>query len=79
MVCDMLHRLALIHNRAHRHPLIYIIINYNRAAVLAYTASCVAVVSGIGEGAALEGMPSNVAQSVYSLLVWLLHCVRWNG
>nr|DAJ64412.1 MAG TPA: hypothetical protein [Caudoviricetes sp.] len=38
-----------------------------------------AVVSGIGGGAALDGMPSSVAQAVYKRLAWLLYCVRWNG
>lgn len=41
-------------------------------------ASGVAVVSGIGAGAALDGMPSGVAQVVYRRLVYLLYCVRWN-
>lgn len=43
------------------------------------TASGVAVVSGIGVGAAIDGMPSGVAQVVYMRLVWMLYCVRWNG
>lgn len=47
--------------------------------MLTCTASGVAVVSGIGEGAALDGMPSGVAQVVYMRLVWMLYCVRWNG
>ena len=51
---------------------------YNRAAVLPCTASGVAVLSGIGGGATLDGMPSTVAQVVHSRLVWLLYCVRWN-
>lgn len=51
---------------------------YNRAAVLTCTASGVAVVSGICGGAVLDGMPSSVAQVVYSRLVYLLYCARWN-
>ena len=47
--------------------------------MLAYTASGVAVVSGIGGGAALDGMPSSVVQAVHRRFVWLLYCVRWNG
>ena len=43
------------------------------------TASRVAAASGIGGGAALDGIPSNVTQTVYRRLVWLLYCVRWNG
>lgn len=34
---------------------------------------------GIFGGAALDGMPSSVAQVVYMRLVWLLYCVRCNG
>lgn len=41
--------------------------------------SGVAVVSGSGGGAALDGIPSGVAQVVYMRLVWMLYCVRWNG
>ena len=74
MSCDVLHRLAWIHNRAHPY-----IPYYNRAAVRPCTVSGVAVVSGIGGGAALDAMPSNVSQAVYERLVWLLYCVRWNG
>nr|DAT83086.1 MAG TPA: hypothetical protein [Caudoviricetes sp.] len=45
MVCDMLHRLAWIHNRgAPLHPYIHY---YNRAAVLTCAASVVALVSGM--------------------------------
>nr|DAT93115.1 MAG TPA: anticodon binding domain protein [Caudoviricetes sp.] len=43
------------------------------------TAAGVAVLSGIGRGAVLDGMPSSVAQAVYRRLVRLLYCVRWNG
>ena len=64
MVCDMLH------------PYIPY---YNRAAVLTCTTSGVALVSGTGRGAALDGMPSSVAQVVYRQFVRLLYCVRWNG
>lgn len=46
--------------------------------MLTCTASGVAVVSGIGGGATLDGMPSDVSQAVYRPLVWLLYCVRWN-
>lgn len=42
-------------------------------------ASGVVVVSGIGGGAALDGMPSGAALAVYRRLVYLLYCVRWNG
>lgn len=52
---------------------------YNRAAALPCTASGVAVVSGIGGGATLDGMPSSVAQVVYRRLAYLLYCVLWNG
>lgn len=52
---------------------------YNRAAVLTCTTSGVALVSGTGGGAALDGMPSSVAQVVYRQFVRLLYCVRWNG
>lgn len=76
MVCDVLRRLAWIYNRgATVRPYIPY---YNRAAVLVCTASGVAVVSGIGGGATLDGMPSNVAQAVHRRLVWLLYRVRWN-
>lgn len=74
MVCDMLPRRAWIYNRAHPY-----IPYYNIAAVLTCTASGVAVVSGIGGGATLDGMPSSVAQVVYRRLACLLYCVRWNG
>lgn len=46
MVCDMLHRLAWIHDRGA--PLSPYIHYYNRAAALTCTASGVALVSGIG-------------------------------
>ena len=46
--------------------------------MLAYIVSGVSVLSGIGGGAALDGMPSNVAQAVYRRFVYLLYCVRWN-
>ena len=76
-VCDVLHRLIWICNRyAPLHPYIHY---YNRAAVLTCTASGVAVVSGIGGGVALDGMPSGVTQAVYRRFVWFLYCVRWNG
>lgn len=52
---------------------------YNRAAALTCAASGVAVVSGTGEGVALDGMPSGAAQAVYRRLVYMLYCVRWNG
>lgn len=52
---------------------------YNRAAVLTCTTSGVALVSGTGGGAALDGMPSSVAQVVYRQFVRLLYCARWNG
>ncbi len=70
--------LAWIHNRrcAPLHPYIHY---YNRRSVLTCTASGVSVVSGISGGAALDGMPSGVAQAVYRRLVWRLYCVRWNG
>nr|DAG20097.1 MAG TPA: hypothetical protein [Caudoviricetes sp.] len=73
----MLHRWAWIHNRAHRCTLICLIIigrllcPVQRPAWRWYM--------GIGGGAALDGMPSGVAQVVYRRLVWLLYCVRWNG
>lgn len=34
--------------------------------------------AGICVGAALDDMPSGVAQAVHSRFVWLLYCVRWN-
>lgn len=52
---------------------------YNRAVALACTAPSVAQVPDIGAGAALDGMPSSVAQAVHRRLVYLLYCVRWNG
>lgn len=58
------------------HPYIHY---YNRAATLTCTASGVAVVSGIGGGAALDGIPSSVAQVVYRRLVQLLYCACRNG
>lgn len=72
MVCNLLHCLAWIHNKGA--PLRPYIPYYNRAAVLTCIASGVAVVSGICAGATLDGMPSNVAQLVYSRLVYLLYC-----
>lgn len=42
---------------------------YNRLSVLVCTASGVAAVSGIGGGAALDGMPSSVVQAVHRRLV----------
>lgn len=75
MVWAMLYRQALIFNRGAPFYIPY----YNRAAVLPCTASGVAVVSGIGGGAALNGMLSNVSQVVYRQLVYLLYCVHWNG
>lgn len=72
----MLHRRAWIYNRgAAVRPYIHY---YNRAAALTCTAFGVAVVSGIGGGAALDGMPSNAAQAVYRQLVYLLYRARWN-
>lgn len=66
-VCAMLYRLTWIYNRdAPAHPYIHY---YNRAAALTCTASGVAVVSGIGADAALDGMPSGVAQVVRRRLV----------
>jgi hypothetical protein len=46
--------------------------------VLSCAASGVPLVSGIGGGATLDGMTSSVAHVVYSRIVWLLYCVRWN-
>ena len=43
--------------------------------MLGCTVSGVAVVSGIGADAALDGMPSGVARVVYRRLVWLMYCV----
>lgn len=74
MVCDVLHSRAWIHDMVR-----FYIPYYNRAAALPCIASGVAVVSGSGLGAALDGMPSSVAQVVHRRLVWLLYCVRWNG
>lgn len=51
---------------------------YNRAAVLVCTASGVAVVSGMRWRCYGAVIRSSVAQVVYSRLVWLLYCVRWN-
>lgn len=70
MVWAMLYRQALIFNGGAPFYIHY----YNRAAALPCTASGVAVVSGIGGGAALDGMPSSVAQSVYRRFVYLLYC-----
>lgn len=53
----MLHRRAWIYNRAHPY-----IPYYNREAALTCTATGVAVVSGIGAGAALDGVPSSGVQ-----------------
>nr|DAW07988.1 MAG TPA: hypothetical protein [Caudoviricetes sp.] len=46
--------------------------------MLSCATSSVAVVSGIGGGAALDGMPSSVAQLACRRLVRLLCCVCWN-
>lgn len=60
---------------AHRYPYIHY---YNRAAVLTCTASGVAVVSSTRWRCCGAVMRSSVAQVVYSRLVRLLYCVRWN-
>lgn len=61
MVCAMLYWRALIYNSgAAVRPYIHY---YNGAAALPCLASGVAVVSGIGAGTALDGMPSSAAQA----------------
>nr|DAF75246.1 MAG TPA: hypothetical protein [Caudoviricetes sp.] len=73
MVCDMLHRMAWIHNRGT--PLPPYIHYYNRAAALACIVSGVAVVSG-RPGVVTR---SNVAQVVLWPLVSVWYIQRQNG
>lgn len=77
MVCDLLHCLAWIHSRAHRCPLIYlIIIGGLRWSV---QRPGVAVVSGIGGARSGACMPSSVVQVILYSLVLVWYRGRLNG
>nr|DAZ12538.1 MAG TPA: hypothetical protein [Caudoviricetes sp.] len=74
MVCDMLHCLEWIHKRDTPLYIPY----YNRAAVLACTASSVALVSGIRWRCCGAVIPFSVAQMVLYPLVSVWYCGRWD-
>nr|DAT54813.1 MAG TPA: hypothetical protein [Caudoviricetes sp.] len=80
MVCAMLHRLAWIHNRAHRCTLIYI--PYcNRAAVLTCTASRRGCgiwyrLSASGRVYALQRGAGGIISACVGLLSWAVNRVQ---